>query len=111
MISRFLLGALVVAALAVGASTFFGSSDVQCGPVQGTVPVSDGWVSSDLARVDAADARAAAVVAVPGAAVVDVDLDEEDGFLVYEVGLAHQHREFDVVVDAGTGEVLCTERD
>ncbi len=111
MLSRLLLGVLVLAALAVGVSALTGPSDVECGPVRGTVPVTDGQTSRDLARVSAADARAAALVAVPGAVVVDADLDEEDGFLVYEVSLTHRHEEFDVVVDARTGEVLCTERD
>ena len=55
--------------------------------------------------------------AVPGATVTDVDLDEEDGFLVYEIDLWQDGGpgagpvEFDVTVDAGSGDVLCTERD
>ncbi|PAP74203.1 PepSY domain-containing protein [Rubrivirga marina] len=112
MLSRVLLGVLVLAALAVGASLLSGPSDVECGPVTGTVRVADGdRLSPALARISEDDARAAALVAVPPAAVTSVDLDEEDGFLVYEVGLRHDRDEFDVVVDAGTGEVLCTERD
>ena len=105
-----LLGVLVLAALAYGASLLWGPSDAECGPVAGTVRVADGDRPA-LARISEDDARAAALVAVPPAAVVEVDLDEEDGFLVYEVALRHDREEFDVVVDAGTGEVLCTERD
>lgn len=112
MLSRVLLGVLVLAALAVGASLLSGPSDADCGPVAGTVRVADGdGPSPALARISEDDARAAALVAVPPAAVVEVDLDEEDGYLVYEVGLRRDRDEFDVVVDAGSGEVLCAERD
>lgn len=112
MLSRVLLGVLVLAALAYGASLLWDPSDAECGPVTGTVRVADGdRPSPDMARISEDDARAAALVAVPPAAVVEVDLDEEDGYLVYEVGLRHDRDEFDVVVDAGSGEVLCTERD
>lgn len=110
MLSRLLLAALVLAAAAFVLKGF-GATDVACGPVVGTLPVADGHESPDRARISTADARAAALVAVPGAAVTDVDLDEEDGFLVYEVELSHDRHAFDVVVDAGSGEVLCTERD
>ena len=106
-----MLRLLLLAALALTASACGSTSDVDCGPVTGTIPVADDRVSPDLARVSADDARAAALVAVPGATVTEVELDEEDGFLVYELGLALDRDEFDVVVDAGSGEVLCTERD
>ncbi len=111
MLSRLLLGALVLAVIALVLSRVSGPSDIDCGPVVGTVAVADGRASADLARVSVGDARAAALVAVPGAVVTDVDLDEEDGFLVYEIELAHNRQERSVIVDAGTGTVLCTERD
>ena len=95
-----------------------GISAEACGPIVGTIPVADGAVvTPDLARVTEDDARAAALRAVPGTTVADVDLDEEDGFLVYDVDLVHAGGpdgtpvEVDVVVDAGSGEVLCTELD
>ena len=112
MLPRVLLGVLALLVLAVGATLLSRSSDVECGPVSGTIRVADSdRLSPALARISEDDARAAALVAVPPAAVTEVDLDEEDGYLVYEVGLRHDRDEFDVVVDAGTGEVLCTERD
>ena len=107
MLTRFLLGTLVVLSLAFGVLSLTGASDVDCGPVTGTVPVDQNSVP--LVSVD--DARAAALVAIPGAAVTEADLDDEDGFLVYEIGLAHDRQEIEVVVDAGTGDVLCTDRD
>lgn len=108
MLSRLLLAALVVVAGALVLSKVFGPSDVECGPVQGSLLAAD---AASGARTSVQEARAAALVAVPGATVTDADLDEEDGFLVYEVELRHHRDEFDVVVDAGTGDVLCTERD
>lgn len=112
MLSRLLLGALALAVLALVLSRVAGPSDADCGPVTGTIRVADdGRVAPGMARVSAADARAAALVAVAGAAVTDVDLNEEDGFLIYEVELTQDRTDFDVVVDAGSGEVLCSERD
>ena len=109
MLSRLLLSVLVVVALAFGMSLIASPSDVDCGPVEGTLLASG--TTADATPVPASTARVAALIAFPGAAITEVDLDEEDGFLVYEVGLTHDRDEFDVVVDAGTGEVLCTERD
>ncbi len=112
MRSRLLLGSLALAVLALVLSRVAGPSDVDCGPVTGTIRVAgDDRVTPDMARVAEDDARAAALVAVPGAAVTDVDLDEEDGYLVYEIELTQNRTEFVVVVDAGSGEVLCSERD
>ena len=39
------------------------------------------------------------------------DLDEEDGFLVYDVDLRTDTEEVDVTVDAGSGAVLRIERE
>ena len=104
---------LPLAALALGlsVSACASTSDVDCGPITGTIAVTDGQVSPDLARISPDDARSAALVHAPGATVADVDLDGEDGFLVYEVELAEDRTEFDVIVDAGSGDVLCSERD
>ena len=88
-----------------------------CGPITGTIRVADdARITPDMARVSEDDARAAALRAVPGATVTgatvtDVDLDDEDGYLVYEADLWRDGVEFDVTVDAGTGQVLCTEQD
>ena len=79
----------------------------QATPVVGTIAVADDApVSGALARVTPAQAQAAALAMYPGAGVSEVDLDEEDGFLVYEVDLWADGRETEVTVDAGTGEVL-----
>lgn len=83
-----------------------------CSPITGTIRVADDdRITPGRARASEADARATAMRAVSGATVTDVDLDEEDGFLVYEVDLLRDGVEFDVTIDAGTGRVLCTEQD
>ena len=82
------------------------------GPVQGTIAVApDARITPDMARVTEADARATTLRAVPGATVTEIDLEEEDGFLVYDVDLVAGAVETDVTIDAGSGAVLCTERD
>ena len=59
-----------------------------------------------LATVTADEAAAAASAAVPGE-VVEVELDDENGSVVYSVEIVDSSgAEIDVKVDAGTGEVL-----
>jgi hypothetical protein len=41
----------------------------------------------------------------------EIELDEEEGYLVYEVDLKMGNEEYEVYVDAGSGKVLCTERE
>lgn len=83
-----------------------------CGPVVGTIAVAnDARITPDMARVSEADARAAALTAVPGATVTEIDLEEEDGFLVYDIDLVAGTVETDVTIDAGNGAVLCAEID
>ncbi|OLV19600.1 PepSY domain-containing protein [Deinococcus marmoris] len=54
-----------------------------------------------LAKITLDQARAAAQAAVPGT-VTSIKLDEEDGYLVYEVEIGTQ----EVIIDAGNGKVL-----
>ena len=80
--------------------------------VEGTIPIAeDAAVTPDLARIAPGEAEAAALAAVPGGSVTGTELDEEDGFLVYEIDLLQNGAEVDVTVDAGSGEVVCTDRD
>lgn len=58
-----------------------------------------------LARITAAQARSAAVAAVPGT-VKTVELENEDGNLVYGVSIKTTKGDRDVKVDAGNGRVL-----
>ncbi|CAM3461792.1 PepSY domain-containing protein [Deinococcus saxicola] len=54
-----------------------------------------------LAKITLDQAKAAAMAAVPGI-VTSIELDEEDGYLVYEVKIGGQ----EVIIDAGNGKVL-----
>ena len=113
--SRFLSALAVLALLlTIGSATAFAQTTVQddCDRIQGTVQVADDAPDKRaLARVTHEQAAETAVAALPGATVQDTDLEEEDGFLVYEVDLLLDRQEYEVFVDAGSGAVLCIERD
>ena len=85
-------------------------------PIQGTIPVQEGDDYADLAEIGLEEAQRAALAEVPDARVTEAELDEEDGFLVYEVELltdaeASARQEVEVVVDAGDGSILRVERE
>ncbi len=62
-----------------------------------------------LAKIDGAAAEEAALGAVPGQAK-DIELENEGGFVVYEVEVAGDDSKLhEVVVDAGNGKVLAQE--
>ena len=88
-------------------------------PCSGSIPVDDseyeGMSEADeatalqgKATISVADAEAAALAANPGASIIDTDLDNENGVLVYSVELDNGS---EAKVDAGTGEILYTEFD
>jgi uncharacterized membrane protein YkoI len=88
------------------------ATSAECGAAEGTIRVTDdARITADPARTSEADARMAALRAFPGARITEIDLDEEDGFLVYEVDLTLDRAEYELLIDAGTGRVLCSERD
>ncbi|MCU1634738.1 MAG: hypothetical protein JWM61_3390 [Micrococcaceae bacterium] len=63
-----------------------------------------------LATVDATAAEEAATASVPGSTVISTDLNEEDGFLVYDVKVKDGAGTVtEVTVDAGNGTVLASE--
>jgi uncharacterized membrane protein YkoI len=62
---------------------------------------------STLAKIKADQAMASAQAAFPGAVVKKVELDNENGCLVYSVFLSNG---LDVKVDAGNGSVLFHEK-
>jgi uncharacterized membrane protein YkoI len=67
-------------------------------------------VLQQLATVTSDEARAAAIAAVPGT-VGSIEIDDEDGFVVYDVDVTTDAGGVEVTVDAGTGEVLAQEND
>jgi uncharacterized membrane protein YkoI len=64
--------------------------------------------SLDQTGITADEARAAAEAAHPGARGLEVELENENGTLVYEVQLDNG---LEVMVDAASGNILGTERD
>lgn len=67
---------------------------------------------AELASVEEAAAGAAAVEAVGGGEVAGSELEDEDGFVVWEVAVrAGDGSLHEVTVDAGDASVLGTERD
>jgi uncharacterized membrane protein YkoI len=63
-----------------------------------------------LATVDATAAEAAATASVPGSTVINTDLNDEDGFLVYDVDVKDGAGTVtEVTIDAGNGTVLASE--
>ena len=60
----------------------------------------------ERARISADDARATALAAVPGGKIVESELEEEDGRLIYSFDIEAADGTHDVEIDALTGQVL-----
>jgi uncharacterized membrane protein YkoI len=71
----------------------------------GTVKIGEVKDLAKLAKVTEAQARAAALKIVDGEATACV-LEDEDGYLVYNVTVKFNGENFEVLVDAGTGKVV-----
>ncbi len=71
-----------------------------------TVPDPEPAELSSLAKITADSAKAAALQANPGTTITKVELDNENGCLVYSVELSNG---LDVKVDAGNGAILHVE--
>ena len=65
------------------------------------------------AKVSESQARALALARVPGGRVVDAEIEEEDGRLIYSFDLAVDGREgvTEVEIDATTGDVIGVEHE
>ncbi len=61
-----------------------------------------------LARVDRAHAESAALAAQPGQ-VVQTRLEDEEGFLVWQIDVKNANTATEVSIDAGNGKVLAVE--
>ena len=81
------------------------ASDEECSI---TVPDPEPEDLSSLALITADEAQNAALAAYPGASVTEVELDNENGCLVYSVELDN---DMDIKVDAGNGVILHLESD
>lgn len=63
-----------------------------------------------LAKITASEAEQAALAKFPGGMVLQTELDNESGCLVYSVEIQTAGGVVDVKVDAGNGQVLHVER-
>lgn len=61
-----------------------------------------------LARVGQQEAEAAALAVQPGQ-VVQAKLDDEDGYLVWQIDVKHDKGTTEIAVDAGNSKVLAAE--
>ncbi len=113
---RLIVGGVVVALLALGGGAAFAAQQDQEeeeAPIAGssvTAPEESGEeneaAESDLAGINRIAARGAALDAVPGE-IRDSELENEDGFVVYEVEVASEDGGlYEVIVDAGNSEVV-----
>jgi len=128
---KLVIGAAVAATLALGGGAAFAAQQAaeDEAPIEGgsvTAPAGSGEENEaaggeaaeekdeagqarelqPLTRIDRAVAEEAALGAVPGEAV-EVELENEGGYVVYEVEVAGDDgRLHEVVVDAGNGEIL-----
>lgn len=56
-------------------------------------------------------AKQIALKKVPGATVIKIERDKENGTVVYEVELKKGNYEYEMVIDAGSGKILHTEKE
>ena len=96
------------AALAV-ALTPIARADDEAPMKKGSIPVSHDGPSTSLARISLTDAVKAALASDAGTAV-SAKLEEDDGFLVWEVAVIDARgKTVDLDVDAGNGKILAVE--
>lgn len=87
--------------------SYVGSIRVDEAQFEGMSEADEAAVLQGMATLTADQAKAAAEAANPGATAVKVELDNENGVLVYSVEL---NNGLDVKVDAGNGAILHTEQ-
>jgi len=74
-------------------------------PIVATIHIKKHFQLKKLAKINEIAARKAALQMVEGT-VKEVELENEDGFLVYNVSILFNRQEWEVLVDAGNGLVL-----
>ena len=111
---KFLAGAALAGAFGLGTALATGVAglpgEVRNGSVKLTPDAATRADYSRLARTPRAAAEAAALAVQPGQ-VVQAELDDEDGQLVWEVKVRHPQGTTEFAVDAGDGRVLAAERE
>ncbi|MGC8960520.1 MAG: PepSY domain-containing protein [Chloroflexia bacterium] len=91
----------------VQSPSYTGSIAVDQARFEGVSEADETTALQEMATISAEQAKAAAEAANPGAKAVKVELDDENGVLVYSVELDNG---LDVKVDAGNGAILHIEQ-
>jgi Peptidase propeptide and YPEB domain len=109
------LAAAIAAVIAV-LSPVINAEDPKETPIQGTIQLPDKGkqdaAQASLARITAQQAITAAVTSQNSGTVKQVALQNEDGFLAYDIELVSaDQRVHDIKVDAGNGTILRSELD
>ena len=68
-------------------------------------------VMAGAARITLDRAKAIAIKAAPGSHMIEAELENEDGNVVYEVEFLDKGRERTIVIDAGNGRILADKQD
>lgn len=101
----------LIAALGSGAAFAGGAVNFPDEVTSSSIKLPRGIKKADLsshARIDQRQAEASALAALPGE-VVKAKLDNEDGYLVWQIDVKHATGVTEVAVDAGDGKVLAME--
>ena len=70
------------------------------------------WELANLAQLSAGDAIDRALAKEPNGVVTEVELEVEDGALVFEVAVVRaDHTKVELIIDAGDGRILEIEAD
>lgn len=103
----------LVAALGTGAAFATGAvkfpDEVKTSSIQLPRGVKKAQLAT-YAKIDQRQAEAAALAALPGE-VVKAKLDNEEGYLVWQIDIKHAQGVTEVAVDAGNGQVLAMEHE
>jgi hypothetical protein len=81
------------------------------GPIKGSIKVTQGANLQDLAKITIEQARDAALKHLPDATYQEGQLEEEDGYLIYDIELIQNGKEVEVAVDAGNAAILQVDHD
>ncbi|MHB8909071.1 MAG: PepSY domain-containing protein [Syntrophales bacterium] len=103
------IGGAVVVVLAIGGLAISSQQAKLTGSI--TVKGNDEAGYAEMAKVSLDEAVHAALQSVPGK-VLKVELEDEDGYLVYGVEIARADRQIaDVKIDAGNGKLMKIDQD
>jgi len=78
---------------------------------KGSIKVERGADFNSLAKIAPEDAKNSTMKKYPNAEIKSIRLQEENGYLVYEVLLLNNNKKLDVKVDAGNGEIVKVDND